>query len=108
MSAKRDRKIPGLRPPASVPLPERAEQLGRLKDQMLGGMLAKTSDPDLKARYRWAAEDAAALAFVTPWPSLFFPVLFAEKVNEARVRVRRQNRIKQQWDVDPSDRNDSG
>lgn len=108
MSAKRDRKGPGIRPPASVPLPERAEQLGKLKDQMLGGMLSKTSDPALKARYRWAAEDAAALAFVTPWPSLFFPVLFAEKATEARVRAKRQNRINLQCDADPSDKNDSG
>lgn len=108
MSAKRDRKSRAVGPPASVPLPERAEQLGKLKDQMLGGMLSKTSDPALKARYRWAAEDAAALAFVTPWPNLFFPVLFAEKATEAQVRAKRQNRIKLQCDADPSDKNDSG
>ncbi|MBL9166950.1 MAG: hypothetical protein JNN07_04350 [Verrucomicrobiales bacterium] len=108
MSAKRDRKTPGPRRPGVVPLPERAEQLGKLKDQMLGGMLSKTSDPALQARYRWAAEDAAALAFVTPWPNLFFPVLFAEKATEAQLRAKRQSRIKLQCDADPSDKNDSG
>ena len=108
MSAKRDRNRAGIRPTAVIPLPERADQLGKLKDQMLTRLLTKTSDPALKARYRWAAEDAAALAFVTPWPSLFFPVLFAEKASEAQVRARRQSRIKLQCVDDPSDRNDSG
>lgn len=108
MSAKRERRFRLEPRPVPPPLPERAEELGRLKDQLLVGLLEKTSDPALQARYRWAAEDAAALAFVTPWPSLFFPVLFAEKASEAQARVRQQHRINLRCNPNPWDKTDSG
>jgi hypothetical protein len=76
-------------------LQEGADEISRLKDQLLEGLLkAKAgTDPRLQERYRWAADEAAALAFSTPWPRLFFPVLFAEKTAEARVRFQRQAEV---------------
>ena len=73
-------------------LQEGADEVSRLKDQLLDGLLTTRSvvDPRLRDRYRWAADEAAALAFSTPWPRLFFPVLFAEKTAEARARFQHQ------------------
>ncbi|MBI1841281.1 MAG: hypothetical protein HYR88_10600 [Verrucomicrobia bacterium] len=73
--------------------PETAD-LGALKESLLRERLEAATTPALKAQYRWAADEAAALAFVTPWPSFFFPALFAEKADAAREQVARQERIR--------------
>ena len=65
-----------------------------LKDRLLGELLRETHSGALKSRYHWAAEDAAALAFMTPCPALFFPLLLAEKAEAAREWVRRQESIR--------------
>ncbi|MBM3847664.1 MAG: hypothetical protein FJ405_15435 [Verrucomicrobia bacterium] len=70
-----------------------AENFARLKDRMLFDALRRTDNALLRDRYQWAAQDAAALAFVTPWPSLFFPGIFSEKLLEARQWVARQHAI---------------
>ena len=44
---------------------------------------------------RRAAEDAASLAWTTPFPLLVMPELFSEKVAEACVRSQRQRDIRQ-------------
>ena len=44
---------------------------------------------------RRAAEDAASLAWTTPFPLLVLPELFSEKVAEACVRSQRQRAIRQ-------------
>ena len=47
--------------------------------------------PEFSIQVRRAANEAAALAWVTPYPLLFFPVLFEEKANaELRVALRQQ------------------
>ena len=70
-----------------------AETFAALKDRLLGEALRETNHPQLRERYQWAALDAAALAFATPWPSLFFPVLFGEKKLAAQQWLRRQEGI---------------
>lgn len=65
-----------------------------LKDRLLGELLRGTHNRALRSRYQWAAEDAAALAFMTPCPALFFPALLAEKAEAAREWVRRQESIR--------------
>ncbi|HAM73534.1 MAG TPA: hypothetical protein DCM86_18025 [Verrucomicrobiales bacterium] len=74
-------------------LQEPPEELGRLKEQLLAVLLAEAPDAQVRTRYRWAAEEAAALAFSTPWPRLFFPTLLAEKTLEARTRATRQSAL---------------
>ena len=72
------------------------ESFAALKDRLLGEALRETNHPLLRERYQWAALDAAALAFATPWPGLFFPVLFGEKKAAAQQWLRRQESIRRQ------------
>lgn len=89
-------------------IPQRAIELGRLKEELLKPLLVETGNPALQAKYRWAAEEAAALAFVTPWPHLFFPVLLAEKAAAARTYVRRQAEIRHRSAGSSSDKPGTG
>lgn len=77
-----------------VPERDDLDPLARLKEHLLQDLLSRTSNRELRNRYRWAAEDAAALAFVTPFPELFFPALLGEKVALARGWVRHQESIR--------------
>ena len=86
-----NRRTPERRPST----PNAAADLTALKELLLQERLASGVTAALKAQYRWAADEAAALAFVTPWPSLFFPVLFAEKADAAQAQVARQEGILQ-------------
>lgn len=64
------------------PAPFRALQeneFERLKISMLGERLQNLWNPELSAQVRRAANEAAALAWVTPYPLLVFPVLFEER-----------------------------
>ena len=94
MSAK-NRKLHDASALGAASLPNSSQELARLKDRLLSALLWETQDEKLRERYRWAAEDAAGLAFSTPWPSLFFPVLFAEKAADVRGWGERQARILQ-------------
>ncbi len=71
------------------------EKLERLKEQLLVEKLDELVDPRLNPALRGAANEAAALAWVTRFPLLVFPALFEEKTNEALVRVDRQEQITQ-------------
>lgn len=65
--------------------------LEQLKERLLAEALAQNSgQPGLNSAYRRAANDAASLAWVTPFPLLFLPALFEEKAAEARRRTDRQ------------------
>ncbi len=109
MTARRTSKPIGLRrTSAERAIPQRAVELGRLKDQLLQPLLRETGNPVLQAKYRWAAEEAAALAFVTPWPQLFFPVLLAEKAAGARTWVRRQAEIRERFEGSAPDKPETG
>lgn len=79
------------------PLPFRAtltSALEQLKDRLLRGLLETVSDPDQNARLRRAANEAAALVWLTPCPLLLFPALLEEKAQTALQRGRRQAHIR--------------
>ena len=78
-----------LRP--APPAPFRATQeteLERLKNRMLTAQLAAAAEPELNAPLRHAANEAAALAWITFYPLLVFPVLFEEKTRAAVRQAR--------------------
>ncbi len=84
-----DEKIPG----GDFPAPTEAE-LERLKSQQLRVALATVATPALVPDLRRAANEAAALAWLEPFPLLVFPTLFQEKAQAAQRRVYRQNLIR--------------
>lgn len=78
------------------PAPFRAlqeNQFERLKSALLGERLQGLWKPELSAHVRRAANEAAALAWVTPYPSLVFPVLFHEKTDTALAIAARQEQV---------------
>ena len=79
------------------PAPFRARQDGeleRLKNQLLQERLEGICESRLRSSLRRAANDAAALAWVTRYPLLVFPVLFDEKARAAWQRAERQNQVR--------------
>ena len=83
-----------LRPAAPAPFRALQEtELERLKNRLLAAQLARATEPELNAPLRHAANEAAALAWVTVYPLLVFPVLFEEKTRAALCHARRQARI---------------
>lgn len=80
-------------PVAPFRAPQESE-LERLKGRLLRRRLDDAETPELYAPLRRAANDAAALAWATPFPLLFFPALLEEKSLEARQRVQRQKGIR--------------
>ena len=82
----------------SPPAPFRARQeaeLERLKAQLLAERLEGREETRLLSHLRRAANDAAALAWVTRYPLLVFPALFEEKADAALLRAERQEQIRQ-------------
>ena len=86
--------------------PFRATQDSRfelLKRRLLAKRLAEVWEPELNSQVRRAANEAAALAWVTPYPLLVFPVLFEEKMAEVlgiaqrQAQVRRRSRELLAW-----------
>lgn len=68
-------------------------ELERLKGQLLKAALNATPDQDANAPLRRAANEAAALAWTTQFPLLFFPTLLEEKAVQALQRVEKQRDI---------------
>jgi hypothetical protein len=80
------------------PAPFRAvheNEFEHLKDGLVRQRLEALWSPELSAQVRRAAHEAAALAWVTPYPLLMFPVLFEEKTENALRTVHRQNQIRE-------------
>ena len=65
----------------------------RLKNRLLAETLDAAEQPGLNAPLRRAANEAAALAWVTFYPLLVFPALFEEKSAAAVHQAARQARI---------------
>jgi len=65
----------------------------RLKSRLLAETLDEAEQPELNVPLRRAANEAAALAWVTFYPLLVFPELFAEKSRTALRQARRQARV---------------
>src|SRR5271169_484396 len=81
---------------AGPPLPFRATQeneFERLKKRLLTLQLAGLAKPELNTPLRRAANEAAALAWVTLYPLLVFPALFEEKATAAVRHTERQARV---------------
>jgi hypothetical protein len=81
-----------------APPPFRALQeseLERLKNRLLTRFLGELEEPKLNSYVRRAANEAAALAWVTPYPLLVFPGLFEEKTGAAMVQAERQASVLQ-------------
>jgi hypothetical protein len=83
--------------PAPVPVRGPAEiELEQLKERLLGQMLASAADPGLTTVLRRAANEAASVAWFTPYPLLAFPTLLEEKAANARRQQERQQEIRRQ------------
>lgn len=65
----------------------------RLKNRLLTETLLADAQPELNAVIRRAANEAAALAWVTFYPLLVFPLLFEEKLRSAERHAERQARV---------------
>ncbi|HUA68372.1 MAG TPA: hypothetical protein VMA13_07465, partial [Candidatus Saccharimonadales bacterium] len=73
-----------LRPGPPAPFrATRETEFERLKKRLLTLQLAELPRPELNAPLRRAANEAAALAWVTLYPLLVFPALFEEKAATA-------------------------
>jgi hypothetical protein len=82
----------------SPPSPFRAKneaEFERLKAQLLAERLEGGWNLRLASHLRRAANEAAALAWVTRYPLLVFPTLFEEKAEAALFRAERQEQIRQ-------------
>lgn len=80
------------------PAPFRAtweSELDRLKGRLLQDQLGRLTRPRFSGYLRRAANEAAALAWVTPYPLLVFPALFEEKAEAALLQAERQEDIRQ-------------
>jgi hypothetical protein len=83
---------------AIAPVPFRGAletELEQLKARLLKPLLKVSTDPAQSARLWRAANEAAGLAWITPFPLLVFPVLLEEKVSAARRQEARQRQIRQ-------------
>jgi hypothetical protein len=84
------------RPPAAAPFRAVQEtELEQLKGRLLRERLARASALGSAIPLRRAANDAAALAWVTGYPLLLFPALFDEKARVALLQARRQERVRE-------------
>ncbi len=68
--------------------------LERLKQRLLRQLLRQNTHSELSRPLLRAANEAASLAWLTPYPLLVFPALFEEKVQMAQTQSRRQSRIR--------------
>ncbi len=66
----------------------------RLKIRLLNHRLEETWGRGVIAPVRRAANDAAALAWVTPYPALVFPLLFEELADTAVRRELKQREVR--------------
>jgi hypothetical protein len=82
-------------PLASVPVRGAAEtELEQLKARLLRPLLEPVEEPELSTALRRAANEAASVAWFTPFPLLFFPTLLEEKTATARRQQERQRHIR--------------
>ena len=83
-----------VRPAPAAPFRALQEtELERLKGRLLRERLTRANAPGATVPLRRAANEAAALAWVTGYPLLVFPVLFDEKARTALLHAQRQERV---------------
>jgi hypothetical protein len=66
-----------------------------LKTRLLQPVLNHTLNPDLRRQLRLAANEAAAVAWTTPFPLLFLPALLEEKTAEVHRHALRQVEVEE-------------
>ena len=79
-----------------APAPFRAAQEDRfehLKDRLFIEHIEAVFEPLAYSHLRRAANEAAALAWVTPYPLLVFPALFHEKAQAALAHAEKQETV---------------
>jgi len=74
-------------------------ELEKLKHRLLREQLDEAGGPGLAPALRRAANEAAALVWLTPYPLLLLPVLFEEKVEAAKRQAALQAQIRQRSQV---------
>src|SRR5688572_4078137 len=65
-------------------------EIDRLKERLLTQLLSEVRDIDLNVLIRRAANEASAIAWITPFPLLILPTLLEEKVRHARRQAEHQ------------------
>jgi hypothetical protein len=70
-------------------------ELEKLKERLLAAELARTTTLEANVLLRRAANEAVALVWLTPYPLLLLPALFAEKALTARRVASRQALIRE-------------
>jgi hypothetical protein len=81
-------------PPATFRAVEE-NRFEQLKSTLVRERLDELWKPELSVEIRRAANEAAALAWVTPYPLLVFPGLFDEKTQTALRVAQRQHQVRQ-------------
>lgn len=85
-----------LEPALGAPFRARQQnRFERLKARLLTEQLEQAWEPASNSALRRAANEAAALAWLTPYPLLVFPVLFEEKAETALRVAERQAEVRQ-------------
>jgi hypothetical protein len=69
-------------------------RLEQMKHTLLRTVLRGTRDAELQSKLTWAAQEAASLAWMTPFPLLVMPTLFEEKISAARQHWMKQQKIR--------------
>jgi hypothetical protein len=69
-------------------------RLDALKHDLLQKELRGMRNSELFAKLCWAAQEAAGLAWLTPFPLLVFPELFREKLDTARKSWAKQLQLR--------------
>src|SRR5262245_33915236 len=83
-----------LRPAPVAPFrATQTSELERIKNRLAGELMRATARPELYVLYRRAANDAAAIAWATPYPLLLFPTLLEERAAVARRQLERQKTV---------------
>jgi len=72
----------------------REAELEEFKSRLLRAALFEPVDVELYGRLRRAATEAAAVAWLTPFPLLFLPVLFEERATAARRQFERAQSVR--------------
>jgi hypothetical protein len=65
-----------------------------LKRRLLTEWLNRAESAEELALFRRAANEAAAIAWLTPYPLLVLPLLFEEKARRASAQAKRQRQIR--------------
>jgi hypothetical protein len=94
------RSVPDARfewvPPPPVPFRATEEtDFERLKRQVMAEWLRRAESTEELALVRRAANEAAAVAWLTPYPLLVLPLLVQEKARKAVFQAKRQRQIRE-------------